>query len=305
MRVNISESDHYNKEVLYPRTRYLFLNLIVPAALIILTLCTTIMSGVLVSGGEYLTLKSAWKGIPYALGTLIILGAHALGHYILARLHKVKSYTPYFIPALGFVGTIGAYTKIQWPISDRKTLIKIFATGPICGFFAAWVVLIIGLFFSKVVDTTSVDSSVKMGDSIIMHLTSLAILGNLPATNDLMLHPIAYAGWLGLFYNFCHLLPIGRFDGGRLTYALWGYRVTLWVSFISIGAILILGFFWLDWTIWMWVAIVGAISTIGVRQQYPTERYDQPLERSMFILVGIIVTILIISFTTTPFPILR
>jgi len=294
-----------NKGSSNSQTGYLLLNLISPAVLLILTLCTTTMSGVLVSGSEYLTLTSVWKGIPYALSALIILGAHTLGHYIQARLHKVKVYTPYFIPALGFVGTMGAYTKIQWPISDRKVLIKIFAAGPICGFFAAWIVLIIGLFFSKVVDIASVDSSVKMGGSIIMRITSFAILGNLPATKDVMLHPVAYAGSLGLFYNFCHLLPIGRFDGGRLTYALWGYRVALWVSFISIGAILMLGFFWFDWTTWIWVAIVGAISTIRFRRQYPSEQYKQPLERYMLILIGIIVIIFIVSFTPIPLPILK
>mgnify|MGYP001599012041 FL=1 len=306
MRANTSESDHNKgKGALPSRNRYLFLNLIVPATLIILTLCTTIMSGVLVSGSEYLTLTSVWKGIPYALGVLIILVAHALGHYIQARLYKVRVYTPYFIPALGFVGTVGAYTKIQWPISDRKVLIKIFAAGPICGFLAAWIVLIIGLFFSKVVDIASVGSSVKMGDSIIMHITSFAILGNLPATKDVMLHPVAYAGWLGLFYNFCHLLPIGRFDGGRLTYALWGYRVTLWVSFISIGALLILGYFSSDWLSWVGVAIVGAVSTIGFRGQYQAERYDQPLTKSILVVLSIIAAIFIVSFTPIPLPILK
>jgi len=305
MRANMSEIEHQeNKESLHSRS-YLFLNLVVPAALFILTLCTAIVSGVLVAGHEYLTLTSVWKGIPYALGVLIILGSHALGHYIEARLCKVKVYAPYFIPALGFVGTIGAYTKIQWPISDRKTLIKIFATGPICGFFTAWIVLIVGLFFSNIVDIASLGSSVKMGDSIIMRLTTLAILGNLPSTKDVMLHPVAYAGWLGLFYNFCHLLPIGRFDGGRLTYALWGYRVTLWISFISIGALLILGYFSSDWTIWLGIAIVGAISTIGLRGQYPDERYDQPLPKSMFVVLSIVVAIFIVSFTPIPLPIIK
>lgn len=300
----LARARYKGKEPLHSQT-YLFLNLIVPAALIFLTFCTAIMSGVLVSGSEYLDLSSVLKGIPYALGVLIILGAHALGHYIQARLNKVAVSPPYFIPALGFVGTIGAYTKIQWPISNRKVLIKIFTAGPICGFIASWIVLSIGLYFSKVIDIASVNSSVKMGDSIIMHVTSLAVLGSLPATKDVMLHPVAYAGWLGLFYNFCHLLPIGRFDGGRLVYALWGYRITIWVSFLSIGALLVFGYFSSDWTIWFGLAIVGAISIIGLKGQYPSERYDQPLTKSVLVALSIIVAIFIVSFTPIPLPILK
>jgi membrane-associated protease RseP (regulator of RpoE activity) len=301
----MSKVNNYNdKGALYSKKQYFLTSLKVPLVLLILTLCSITISGVLSIGSEHISLSSVLEGISYALVGIIILGAHALGHYIQARLYGVKVSPPYFIPIPGFMGTVGAYTKMHWPISNRKTLVKIFATGPICGFIAAWIVLIIGLFFSKVVDTTSVNSSVKMGDSIIMHLTSLAILGNLPVTKDVMLHPLAYAGWLGLFYNFCHLLPIGKFDGGRLIYALWGYRVTVLVSFISIVGLLILGYFSSDWTSWFGLAIVGVISTIGFRGQYPSESYDQPLAKSMVILLSIIAAIFVVSFTPIPLPIL-
>lgn len=285
--------------------RHLFLNQIAPIILLILTICTTIMSGVLLSGSKLELSTSIWKGVPYALAILIVTGAHALGHFTVARLHGVKAHTPCFIPTLGFIGTVGAYTKIPWPISDRKILIKIFIAGPISGFLAAWMVLIIGLFFSEVKDHALINSPVRLGNSIIMHVTSLAIYGSLPETKDLFLHPVAYAGWLGLFYNFCHLLPIGKFDGGRLIYALWGYRVTRLVSFVSIGLLFILGYFLSDWTVWMGVAIVGAICTVRLRQQYPSDRYDQPFEGSMLIPMVIIVTIFIISFSPTPLPILK
>jgi len=287
---------------IHPHTNNLIFNLLLPSVLFILALCTAVVSGVNVSGNEYLTLFSIRQGIPYALGIIIILIAHALGHYIQARLHSVKVYPPYFIPALGVVGTLGAYMKIQWPISDRKTLIKIFATGPICGFLTSWIVLIIGLFFSEVINISSAHSPVILGDSIIVNITTFAIIGKLPAGTDVMLHPIAYAGWLGLFYNFCHLLPIGRFDGGRLVYALWGHRITQWVSFITVGALFLLGHFSLDCSTWFMVAILGIISTIGLRGQYPSERYEQSLPKSLLVILSIVVVIIIVSFTSLPLP---
>jgi len=301
----MSEDNHDDdKGALFSKKQYFPLNLKVPLVLLILTVCSITISGVLSYGSEHVSLTSVLEGIPYALVGIIILGAHALGHYIQARLNRVTVSPPYFIPTPGFIGTVGAYTKMHWPISDRKALVKIFSTGPICGFFVAWIVMTIGLFFSEVKDLSSTHKSVEIGNSIIMRMTSIIIFGSLPDTKEILLHPLAYAGWLGIFYNFCHLLPIGKFDGGRLIYALCGYRVTVLVSFISIVGLLILGYFSSDWTIWIGLAIVGAISTIGFRGQYPSENYDQPLKKSMFMLIGIIVTIFIISFTPIPLPIL-
>jgi len=288
----------HEKGISTSKGRHFFFNRLAPIILLILTLCTTIMSGVYLSGSELLT--SIWKGVPYAIAILIATGAHALGHYMVARLNGVKAHSPCFIPTLGTIGTIGAYTKIPWPISDRNKLIKIFIAGPLVGFFVSWIILIIGLFFSEIKDYTMTNNSDKIGNSIIVYLTSLAFYGRLPETKDLFLHPIAYAGYLGLFYNFCHLLPIGKFDGGRLIYALWGYRVTRWVSFMSIGLLFLLGYFLSDWTVWMGVAIVGVFCTFGLRQQYSTDRYDQPLEGALLIEMIIILVIFIISFSHSP-----
>jgi membrane-associated protease RseP (regulator of RpoE activity) len=282
------------------QTRHFFLNQFIPILLFILTMCTTIMSGVFLSGSKLELSASFWKGVPYALAILIVTGAHAIGHYMAARLNGVKAHLPCFIPTLGTIGTVGAYTKIPWPISDRKTLIKIFIAGPIVGFLVSWFILIIGLFFSELKDHAVTANPDKIRNSIIVYLTSLAFYGRLPETKDLLLHPVAYAGWLGLFYNFCHLLPIGRFDGGRLIYALWGYRVTRWVSFISIGILFVLGYFLSDWTVWLGVAIVGAIFTFGFRQQYSVDRYDQPIERSLLIAMIVILIIFIVSFSPSP-----
>lgn len=277
-----------------------FFDRFAPIVLLIVALCTTSMSGVYLSGSKIELSSSIWKGIPYALAILIVTGAHAIGHYMVARLYGVKAHPPCFIPTLGTIGTIGAFTKISWPISDRNILIKIVIAGPLVGFFVSWIVLIIGLFFSEIRDHTVTNTPDKIGSSIVVYLTSLAFYGRLPETKDLLLHPIAYAGWLGLFYNFCHLLPIGKFDGGRLIYALWGYRVTRWVSFMSIGLLFILGYFLSDWTVWMGVAILGVFCTFGLRQQYSADRYDQPFEGSLVIALIIIFIIFIISFSPSP-----
>ena len=67
-----------------------------------------------------------WREYPYALSLLGILFCHEMGHYIPARLYKLKTTLPYFIPMpFSPVGTMGAVIQIQEPIQDKKKLFDI------------------------------------------------------------------------------------------------------------------------------------------------------------------------------------
>lgn len=70
------------------------------------------------------------RGIPYAVGLLLILGAHELGHYFLARRHNLAVTLPYFIPFPGgFFGTMGAFIQLRQPMRNRKVLLDVGAAG--------------------------------------------------------------------------------------------------------------------------------------------------------------------------------
>lgn len=282
------------------RDSLFFIERLVPIVLFVVTLCTATISGVYLSGIKIELSMSIWKGATYAVGIIVATGSHAMGHYVVARLSGVKARLPCFIPTFGTIGTMGAYTKIDWPIDDRNKLIKIFIAGPIAGFFVSWIILIIGLFCSEIKEYSMITETDKIEYSLIVYITTLVFYGRIIETKDLLLHPIAYAGWIGLFYNFCHLLPIGKFDGGRLIYAVWGYQVAMVISFVSIGILFVLGYFLSDWTVWLGVAIVGAIFTFRSRRQYSFDHYSQPIENPILVAMILILIIFIVSFSPNP-----
>src|SRR5471030_1115778 len=76
-----------------------------------------------------------------------------MGHFVLARRHRVDATWPFFIPAPGFsiVGTLGAVIKLRSLPRTRGALLDIGAAGPIAGFLATAPVLAIGLSLSTVV----------------------------------------------------------------------------------------------------------------------------------------------------------
>jgi len=195
-----------------------------------------------------------WRGLPYALSVLLIIGSHEFGHYFAARFHKVSVTLPYFIPApvISLAWTMGAFIQLREPIRNRKVLLDIGASGPLMGLLFTIPILIIGLSTSHVGPITP--GGALEGNSLIYALAKTVIFGRfLPADGiDVTINQLATAGWFGLLITGLNLLPIGQLDGGHIVYALLGERARkLYIPVMGALVILTLRFTeaWLLWLV--------------------------------------------------------
>ncbi len=194
------------------------------------------------AGGEIVRnslkpLQVHWgDGISYAFAWMGFFLVRELGHYFMAKRYRLPVTLPYFLPLpplapLPPIGTLGAYTQLRAPMPSRQALFDIRAIGAIGGMVLALGLLTWGLGHSVVVGVpdraTIFDfEGLKPQYSLLLALLSKAMLGaQLGAKQAIALHPVAFAGWLGLLFSAFNLMPIGTLDGGRLVHAVYGQRL--------------------------------------------------------------------------------
>ena len=177
-------------------------------------------------------------------GTLMgILTCHELGHYVVGRHHRVDVSLPYFIPMppIGTLGTLGAVIRMRKPIEDRGKLFDVGAAGPIAGLVVAIPLLVIGLYLSDLAPQKAGDY--VEGNSILYALLKYAMFGRwLPGDGlDVQLHPMAFAGWVGLLVTMINLMPIGQLDGGHIAKSALGDAHEKWSGRLHV-ALPVIGF---------------------------------------------------------------
>ena len=270
--------------------------------LFILTVITTLMAGAVMQGGQPLTNpEEILIGIPFSLTLLLILGCHEFGHYYYAQKHKVDATLPYFLPAPPFlfiIGTFGAFIKIKSPIYKKDALLQIGAAGPIAGFVIAVPALIIGLMLSEIITIDGGEAGIILGDSLLMKFLTVMVFPNLADGQDVLLHPIAFAGWIGLLVTMLNLLPIGQLDGGHIAYAMLGERQGL-VGRIALLALLPLSLLSLNWLVWGILIIV----LMRTAKHPPIQDLHTPLSRENKQVGYACLVIFILCFIPTPFQI--
>jgi membrane-associated protease RseP (regulator of RpoE activity) len=222
-------------------------------ALFLLTCLTTLVAG----SGAFLAFDPfeepgrILSGVPFAFTLLTILGVHEFGHYFTARHYQASVSLPYFIPApppFPF-GTLGAIIRMRSPATNRNSLFDIAAAGPLAGLAIAIPAILLGLDWSTVRPVPA--GGIIFGDSLLMRLLVYLKFGALAEGTDVFIHPVALAGWVGLFVTALNLFPVGQLDGGRIAYALLGRRHRV-VGIATFLALLVMGAVTgaANWVVW-------------------------------------------------------
>jgi membrane-associated protease RseP (regulator of RpoE activity) len=272
--------------------------------LFVLTLLSTLAAGSVIAGSvPWLTFDPMRNparlldGFPFAGTLLAILATHEFGHYFTARANGVAVSLPYFIPAPPpfFFGTFGAVILMRSPARDRNALFDIAAAGPLAGLVVALPALWLGLGWSRVA-TVPPGENLIFGDSLLMRAMTYARFGAIPEGMDVFVHPMALAGWFGLFVTALNLFPIGQLDGGRIAYALFGRRHRL-VSRVTFVAILALAAVTqsLNWVVW--AALLFFM--VGFHHQAPLDDLT-PLSRGRYAVGVLCLALLVVLIPPVP-----
>lgn len=223
-------------------------------------------------------------GLAFTASLLAILLAHEFGHYLAARYHGTAVTLPYFIPfPFSYFGTMGAFIRLKAPPKNRRILLDIGLAGPVAGMVVALPVLYLGLHLSQVAPLPAVlragEGLMLEGNSLLYLFMKWLVKGQLlphPAVyqtaplwhwvryivtgrplplggTDVLLHPVAWAGWAGLLVTALNLIPAGTLDGGHVLFSALGDKARRFFPFI-LGGLALLGLVWTGW--WLWAFLL-------------------------------------------------
>ena len=215
----------------------------------------------------------------------------------------MKCTPPYFIPApLPLTGTLGAFIKIKSHFRRKKALFDIGIAGPLAGFLFSLPVLWIGISISKLRPKLPPQfTGLSFGEPLIFRLIGMVALGYSPERQDMIAHPMAMAGWVGLLATSLNLLPIWQLDGGHIVYAVFGAGWHKKLSFAAVAVLIVVSF--LGWPTPSYLLFGLMLLIVGWRLRFyhPAPLVDEgSLGRGRIILAFIALLVLILSFTPVP-----
>jgi membrane-associated protease RseP (regulator of RpoE activity) len=236
-------------------------------------------------------------GVAFSLALMSTLLAHELGHYLQARRYGIPASLPYFIPMpISPIGTMGAVILMAPGMGNRRTLFDIAITGPLAGLVPALLFCVLGLQWSEVVVIADKQMGLMLGEPLLFKLLVYLTFGSLAEGQDVILHPVAFAGWVGIFITALNLFPIGQLDGGHVLYALLRQRAHR----VAKGLLLAAAVSVVLWGYWGWTLMLILLLWMGPVHP-PTANDNVSLGTGRIILGWASLLFLPLGFTPVPF----
>ncbi len=297
--------------------------------LLALTLLTATIAGAVLVDGDPLRMRDAnfagtaipvptrltpltvAPGLWFSVPLLLILGAHELGHYAMARRHGMDVSPPYFVPApwmVSVIGTFGAFIRLRSPLLNRTVLLDVGAAGPIVSFLLSIPAVALGLAWSRTVaDPPAWAQGVRIGlavDDQLLLMGEPAIFTLLRALSPVgdaalvALHPLAFAGWLGFFFTALNLFPVSQLDGGHVVFAL-SRRWHQLVGVLTVALLLALSWLWVGWMVWAVLVMVIGRGRLAHPPVFDAEFRLSPMRRAV---AWACIAIFFLTLAPMPFP---
>ena len=191
--------------------------------------------------------------IVYTLALLGILGTHELGHIIAAKMHRLKTSWPYFIPGLPVIGipTFGAFIQSKGLTINRRILFDVAIAGPIAGLVITMIVSLYGAYTAPILDQEIAEGLFadqilvewEQGEPLLM-TASLAVFGKGGPGHEVIMTPVMFAAWIGFLITFLNLLPAWQLDGGHMARTLLGQKIHRYATYGSMLVLILLNY-WL------------------------------------------------------------
>ena len=275
--------------------------------LLILTISMTIITGSILHIGFFdiyakdLNIMEIFEpvnlfygAILFSLPLMSILIIHEMGHYFVSKKHGISTSLPFFLPIPPIfpnfnIGTMGALISSRDPMPNKKALFDIGLSGPVAGFLVAIPVTIIGIATSEVVPVSEVASGEPILGSSLLFMIITQNIHTIPTDSVLILSPIAFAGWVGLFITALNLLPAGQLDGGHIFRAVFGEKQK-YASWIAVIFLILIG-------LWLFAFII--IFMLGAKHPPPLDD-DTELDIKRKLLFIVALAILVLCFIINP-----
>ncbi|MEF8852630.1 MAG: site-2 protease family protein [Haloarculaceae archaeon] len=253
------------------------------------------------------------EALPFVLAILGPLAVHELGHYVMIRYYDVDASLPYFIPFPSLIGTMGAVIRMRGRIPSRKALFDIGVAGPLAGLVATVVVTVIGLYADPVTvpqrvlegpNTTSIRFNYPLLLQGLGWLTGQPLSYADPARTA---SPIIFGGWVGMFVTLLNLLPVGQFDGGHITRAVFGPRQETLAAVVPVALFALAGYVYVFTDATNAVVLWGFWGVLAIALAYggpATPVDDQHLDAKRKAVAALTFVLGALCFVPVPFQIL-
>jgi membrane-associated protease RseP (regulator of RpoE activity) len=259
-------------------------------ALFFATIGTTLLTGYILSL-DFVTrgLNPFIGAAAFTVAIMTILGSHEMGHKVTSNRNGIEATPPYFIPGpppidgiLG-IGTFGAVIMQKSLAPNKDVLFDVGSSGPIVGFLLALVATVIGLRLSPIVPSTG---QAGLPLPLVFELIGRFMI-TIPVNHDVLLHPIAFAGWVGMIVTMLNLLPAAMLDGGHVARSALGDTTRTILMVLSLLMLLVAGF-------WPMAILVLFMSTY--RHPGPLDDVSPLSTKKKLYAVGLIIVFVLCSY---------